>query len=82
LEFNSKKLLSEIRLERRRLFKRKFAAKNCLILTNFYRAYNEFTEAWGGCPVLNVGVDAKNNNLHITILQQKENHKIIEVKLL
>ncbi len=31
-------------------------------LTDFYRHYDEFTKELGGCPVLNVGVDAKFNN--------------------
>ncbi len=31
-------------------------------LTNFYRHYDEFTAPLGGCPILNVGVDAKYNN--------------------
>ena len=31
-------------------------------LTKFYRNYDVFTLEMGGCPVLNVGVDAQNNN--------------------
>ncbi len=31
-------------------------------LTDFYRHYDEFTRDLGGCPVLNVGVDANFNN--------------------
>ncbi len=31
-------------------------------LTKFYKNYDVFTYKMGGCPVLNVGVDAKNNN--------------------
>ncbi len=31
-------------------------------LTNFYRHYDEFTAPMGGCPILNVGVDAQYNN--------------------
>jgi len=31
-------------------------------LINFYRQYDVFTATMGGCPILNVGVDAQSNN--------------------
>lgn len=31
-------------------------------LVDFYRSYHEFTIAFGGCPILNVGVDANHHN--------------------
>jgi AcrR family transcriptional regulator len=31
-------------------------------LTKFYKYYGSFTNPMGGCPVLNVGVDAQHNN--------------------
>ncbi|WP_435622617.1 TetR/AcrR family transcriptional regulator [Flagellimonas sp.] len=31
-------------------------------LIRFYRQYDVFTLPFGGCPILNVGVDAQNNN--------------------
>lgn len=31
-------------------------------LTAFYRNYGEFTKGMGGCPILNTGVDAVDNN--------------------
>lgn len=31
-------------------------------LTQFYRNYDAYTMELGGCPVLNIGVDAQNNN--------------------
>ncbi|WP_420602022.1 TetR/AcrR family transcriptional regulator [Flagellimonas sp.] len=31
-------------------------------LLRFYRQYDVFTLPFGGCPILNVGVDAQNNN--------------------
>ncbi len=36
--------------------------KRLASLTDFYRHYDEFTRDLGGCPVLNVGVDANHNN--------------------
>jgi len=31
-------------------------------LTDFYRKYDEFTKKLGGCPVLNIGIDAQFNH--------------------
>jgi len=31
-------------------------------LTNFYRAYKSYTIEYGGCPILNIGVDANHQN--------------------
>ncbi|SMC50701.1 TetR/AcrR family transcriptional regulator [Cellulophaga tyrosinoxydans] len=49
-------------------------------ITNFYRHYDEFTQKTGGCPVLNVGVDAKNNNKLLSAAA-KEVTKHIEGKI-
>lgn len=49
-------------------------------LTNFYRHYDEFTKNTGGCPILNVGVDAKNNNKLLSAAA-KETTKHIEGKI-
>lgn len=38
------------------------AIEKLFALTNFYRNYDIFTLELGGCPVINVGVDAKNNH--------------------
>ncbi|NER13339.1 TetR family transcriptional regulator [Leptobacterium flavescens] len=32
------------------------------IITNFYRFYNDYTRDFGGCPVLNIGIDASNQH--------------------
>jgi len=32
------------------------------LITDFYRNYYEFSKKLGGCPVLNIGVDANNQN--------------------
>ena len=37
-------------------------------MTDFYRNYYLYTNKMGGCPILNVGVDANNQN---TLLLQK-----------
>ena len=58
-EYNSKKLLSAID---EHLNGPGNALDTLFRLTNFYRHYDEFTAPMGGCPVLNVGVDAQYNN--------------------
>ncbi len=49
-------------------------------LTDFYRNYADFTQDMGGCPVLNVGVDANHNNKMLSAAS-KETIKIIEGKI-
>ncbi len=58
-EYNSKQLLSALD---DRLITEGSAMQKLKALTDFYRHYDEFTSEMGGCPVLNVGVDAKYNN--------------------
>lgn len=49
-------------------------------LTKFYRQYDVFTAELGGCPVLNMGVDAQNNNRPLAA-SSKETIKTIEGKI-
>ncbi|MEN8798065.1 MAG: TetR/AcrR family transcriptional regulator, partial [Flavobacteriaceae bacterium] len=49
-------------------------------LTGFYRHYDEFTDEMGGCPVLNVGVDANFNNRQLASAA-RETVRTIEGKI-
>lgn len=49
-------------------------------LTKFYRNYDIFTLEMGGCPVLNVGVDAQHNNKPLAAAAS-ETIKVIEGKI-
>jgi len=49
-------------------------------LTEFYRNYDVYTAEMGGCPVLNVGVDAQHNNKLLNAAA-KETIKTIEGKI-
>ena len=40
----------------------KNSIKKLLILTDYYRSYYNLAKERGGCPILNVGIDAKLNN--------------------
>ncbi|NQZ44569.1 MAG: TetR/AcrR family transcriptional regulator [Flavobacteriaceae bacterium] len=49
-------------------------------LIHFYRQYDVFTMPMGGCPILNIGVDAQNNN-PLLAAAVKETVKEIEGKI-
>ena len=46
-------------------------------VTDFYRGYYEYTIAFGGCPILNVGIDSNNLN---PLLKQRVNSVIGKLK--
>jgi AcrR family transcriptional regulator len=58
-EFNSKRLLNVID---EKLNSEGTSLEKIFTLTKFYRNYDIFTLEFGGCPILNVGVDAQHNN--------------------
>jgi len=49
-------------------------------LINFYRQYDIFTMQMGGCPILNIGIDAQHNN-SLLAAANKETIKEIEGKI-
>lgn len=49
-------------------------------LLRFYRQYDVFTLPFGGCPILNVGVDAQSNN-KLLVAAVKETIKEIEGRI-
>ena len=49
-------------------------------LLRFYRQYDVFTMEMGGCPILNIGVDAQNNNT-LLAAAAKETIKDLEGKI-
>jgi len=76
-EYNSKLLLDAIDVQ---INSEGTALEKLATLLDFYRHYDEFTLPMGGCPVLNVGVDAKHNNKLLTAAA-KEVAKTIEGKI-
>ncbi len=76
-EYNSTILLSEINEQ---LSVEGSALDKLYALTAFYKQYDVFTKKMGGCPILNVGVDAKNNN-NLLAAAAKETAKVIEGKI-
>lgn len=58
-QYNSNKLLNKIDEV---LVAEGNALEKLFALTTFYRNYDVFTLDMGGCPILNVGVDAQHNN--------------------
>lgn len=56
------------------------ALEKLLVLTSFYRNYDEFTEGLGGCPILQVGMDSQHNN-KILAAAIRETVRVIEGKI-
>lgn len=76
-EYNSKRLLGK--------FDEKLGIEGSALdkifeLMRFFRNYDIFTQEMGGCPILNVGVDAQHNN-DLLSAANKETIKIIEGKI-
>ena len=76
-KFNSNHLLESID---KKLNTEGNSLKKLFALTKFYRNYDIYTLEMGGCPVLNVGVDAQNNN-ELLKRAVKETIKAIEGKI-
>jgi len=76
-EFNSKRLLSKIDEV---LATGTSSLDKIFALTEFYRNYDVFTADLGGCPILNTGVDAQNNN-RLLAAASREAIKEIEGKI-
>ncbi len=76
-EYNSKRLLNIID---EKLNSEGTSLEKLFILTRFYRNYDIFTLEFGGCPILNVGVDARHNN-KLLAAAVNETIKTIEGKI-
>ena len=76
-EYNSKILLEAIDEQ---LAVEGTALDKLFQLTKFYRNYDVFTFKMGGCPILNVGIDAKYNN-HLLRAAAGETLRSIEGKI-
>jgi len=58
-EYNIKRVMDELRIYTQRAAT---PLDKLYALTDFYRNYHDYTSNLGGCPILNVGIDANNNN--------------------
>ncbi|MEP3210373.1 MAG: TetR/AcrR family transcriptional regulator [Maribacter sp.] len=76
-QYNSNKLLEKID---EKLSDGRTSLDKIFVLTAFYRNYDVFTMDMGGCPILNVGVDAQHNNPLLSAAA-KETIKTIEGKI-
>jgi len=47
------------------------------LISDFYRSYYDYSQQLGGCPVINVGVDANNQN---TVLMDRVRHVIEKIQ--
>ncbi len=76
-EYNSKLLLEKLD---EKLSIEGTALDKIFELTKFFRNYDIFTQEMGGCPILNIGVDAQHNN-ELLSAATKETIKTIEGKI-
>ncbi|CAL2102567.1 TetR/AcrR family transcriptional regulator [Tenacibaculum sp. 190130A14a] len=47
-------------------------------VATFYKAYYRYSQQFGGCPILNIGVDSNNQNTAIANLVRSYNSRILE----
>jgi TetR/AcrR family transcriptional regulator, transcriptional repressor for nem operon len=66
--YNIKRVISKISEE---LAQSDSPIEKLFLLTGFYRKYYQYTMDSGGCPILNVGIDA--NNTHVLLLNKVRN---------
>jgi len=59
------------------LSKQNTSIKKLKVLTNYYRNFYNSAKKRGGCPILNIGVDAKHNNPTLFKEVKKEASKLI-----
>ncbi len=52
--------------------------KMLLNMPEFYRGYYEYNKQFGGCPILNIGVDSDHQNGSISDLVRSYNFRILE----
>ena len=57
--FNVKNVLSRIGIH---LEKNESPLQKLYLITDFYRNYYDYSQELGGCPIINIGVDANNQN--------------------
>ncbi len=58
-DYNIKKISDKMRSYTSKV---KTPIEKLYAMTQFYRGYHAYSNTLGGCPILNIGVDAKNNN--------------------
>tara|TARA_R110002073_G_scaffold128999_3_gene275057 strand:- start:10230 stop:10823 length:594 start_codon:yes stop_codon:yes gene_type:complete len=58
-DYNVGRLISDIRIK---TTKSSTALERLFAIVDFYKEYFEYSKKFGGCPILNVGVDANNQN--------------------
>jgi AcrR family transcriptional regulator len=76
-EYNSKKLLGALDEV---LEKPGTSLDRIYRLLDFYRHYDRFTQEMGGCPILNVGVDAQHNH-RVLSAAARETARTVEGKI-
>lgn len=74
-KYNAKKALNPLFVE---LSKHKTSLSKLKALTNYYRNFYDTISKRGGCPILNIGVDAKHNSPTLFNEAKKEASKLTQ----
>jgi len=73
--FSIRKILKDLNAE---VEKGKTPFEKIIQITVFYNSYYQYSQQYGGCPILNIGVDANNQNITIADLVRSYNIRLLE----
>ncbi|WBX76507.1 TetR/AcrR family transcriptional regulator [Tenacibaculum ovolyticum] len=74
-KFSVRRVLKDLNKE---VAKGKTPLDMLLNITSFYKGYYHYNKQFGGCPILNIGVDSDNQNSKISKLVQSYNYRILD----
>ncbi|WP_422089704.1 TetR/AcrR family transcriptional regulator [Tenacibaculum ovolyticum] len=74
-KFSVRRVLKDLNKE---VAKGKTPLDMLLNIASFYKGYYYYNKQFGGCPILNIGVDSDNQNSKISKLVQSYNYRILD----
>lgn len=74
-KFSVRRVLKDLNKE---VAKGKTPLDMLLNIASFYKGYYHYNKQFGGCPILNIGVDSDNQNSKISKLVQSYNYRILD----
>lgn len=74
-KFSVRRVLNDINKE---VEKGKTPLGKLLKIASFYKKYYNYNKQFGGCPILNIGVDSNNQNSAIAALVKSYNNRILD----
>ena len=74
-KFSVRRVLKDLNHE---VNKGKTPLEQLLNIASFYKSYYEYNKQFGGCPILNIGVDSDHQNASIAEMVRTYNYKILD----